>query len=86
MCRYIVGFDGVRGWVWCRSAEFLRENVTRVLPGERIMCVSTTWFRREEWIKVTLCVCQIHGLGEEWIKVTLCVCQIHGLGERNGSR
>ena len=29
-----------------------------------IMCVSNTWFRREEWIKETLCVCQIHGLGE----------------------
>ena len=29
-----------------------------------IMCVSNTWFRREEWIKVTLCVCQLHGLGE----------------------
>ena len=38
--------------IWCRSKEFGRKNVIS-LAGEGIMCVSNTWFKREEKRKVT---------------------------------
>ena len=34
--RHIAGFDLVHGW--CRSEEFGRKNVIRVLSGDGIMC------------------------------------------------
>ena len=35
--RYIDGFGAL--WIWCRSEEFRRKNVVRVLSGEEIMCI-----------------------------------------------
>ena len=39
--------------IWRWSKEFGRKNVIRVLPGEGIVCVSDTWFKREGKRKVT---------------------------------
>ena len=38
--RHIDVFDGVYVGVWCRSEEFGKKNVIRVLSGGKIMCVN----------------------------------------------